>query len=122
MRSEIHSIMIDCPGTKTVARFWAEAPGYPLGEIDEEGTLVNTPEGTGLQLLFLKVPEGKVVKNRVHHDLQPDATMEREVKRLEQLGAHKLHLVEEDGSSFTIMQDPESNEFCVECSLSERQG
>jgi predicted enzyme related to lactoylglutathione lyase len=66
-------------------------------------------------VLFIKVPEGKTVKNRVHLDLSPtDRTRDEEVERLIRLGAR---LVDDrrhtDGSGWAVMTDPEGNEFCV---------
>ncbi|MEU1419635.1 MULTISPECIES: VOC family protein [unclassified Kitasatospora] len=70
--------------------------------------------GLGRRLLFQQVPEAKTAKNRLHLDLHPgpdarDATVER----LEALGATVLRAVDEPGGSWTVMQDPEGNEFCV---------
>jgi hypothetical protein len=59
------------------------------------------------------VPEGKVVKNRVHLDLRPHDSMAKEVDRMLALGATEQRFVEEENSFWTIMLDPEGNEFCV---------
>jgi len=114
MASSIHSITFDCAEPARLAAFWAAAVGYVVEGADEEGASVVAPSGAGPRLLFLRVPEGKAVKNRVHLDLQPADSMQAEVERLEKLGASALRLVEEDGSRFTVMQDLEGNEFCVE--------
>jgi hypothetical protein len=77
--------------------------------------VLNPPTGSGPRLLFLKVPEGKSAKNRIHLDLQAEGGMEAEVERLVRLGARRLRVVHENpGDFFTVMQDPEGNEFCVE--------
>lgn len=61
----------------------------------------------------MKVPEPKVVKNRVHLDLHV-ADMAAEVKRLLGLGATRIGMGEdEDGDVWAVMADPEGNEFCV---------
>ena len=120
MASSIHSITFDCADPEGVARFWAAALAYELEEADEEGAVATDPDG-GPRLLFIPVPEGKVAKNRVHLDLRPADGMRAEVERLERLGARSVRLVEEDGSRFTVMQDPEGNEFCVERSVAERE-
>jgi hypothetical protein len=62
----------------------------------------------------LKVPEGKSVKNRVHLDLTPERTMREEVSRLERFGARVVRVFDDQWDVFTLMQDPEGNEFCVE--------
>jgi hypothetical protein len=64
-------------------------------------------------MLFLVVPEGKAAKNRVHLDLRPSDSMANEVERVKGLGATELRFVEEGGSFWTVMLDPEGNEFCV---------
>ena len=67
------------------------------------------------RLLFIDVPEGKQVKNRLHFDLRPtDATREEEVARLLGLGATEVadHR-RPDGSGWVTLADPEGNEFCV---------
>ena len=61
-------------------------------------------------MLFIEVPEGKTVKNRLHFDLRAPDTMRGEVDRLRALGAAVL----QDHGDFVVMQDPEGNEFCVE--------
>jgi hypothetical protein len=71
-------------------------------------------------LLFLAVPEGKTVKNRVHLDVRATTTMREEVERLVGLGATVERVVEEDLGVWTVMRDPEGNEFCVERSDAER--
>ncbi|MFJ9664043.1 VOC family protein [Streptomyces sp. NPDC101219] len=71
--------------------------------------------GLGRRLLFQRVPEAKTVKNRIHLDLHPGPERrEEEVRRLERLGARVLRDVREPSGSWTVMADPESNEFCVQ--------
>jgi hypothetical protein len=84
------------------------------------------PDGVGPRLFFQEVPEGKVVKNRIHLDLQvgggravPLATrrqrVDAEAERLGGAGATKLRVFDEPGVDhyFVVMQDPEGNEFCL---------
>ena len=113
MASTVDSLMFDCAEPKMVADFWCAALGYELVDIDEEGADIRDPTGEGWRLLFLVVPEGKVVKNRVHLDLRPPKSMAAEVGRVKALGASELRFVEEGGSFWTVMLDPEGNEFCV---------
>ncbi|MFF2952764.1 VOC family protein [Kitasatospora sp. NPDC057965] len=70
--------------------------------------------GLGRRILFQRVPEPKQGKNRLHLDLHPgpDARAAT-VTRLTALGATLLHDIAEPGGSWTVMQDPEGNEFCV---------
>jgi len=64
-------------------------------------------------MLFQTVPEGKTVKNRLHLDLSPPSTMQAEVDRLVTAGASALRRVDEEGIFWTVLADPEGNEFCV---------
>ncbi|WP_405685387.1 VOC family protein [Streptomyces sp. NBC_00057] len=71
--------------------------------------------GLGRRLLFQRVPEAKTVKNRLHLDVHAGPERrDAEVKRLEALGATVLHRVEEPGGTWTVLADPEGNEFCVQ--------
>ena len=62
--------------------------------------------------MFAKVPEGKAAKNRMHVDMAA-ADQEAEVARLVELGATRVADMNEWGYEWTVMQDPEGNEFCV---------
>jgi hypothetical protein len=79
------------------------------------------PEGTP-KLLFIRVPEGKAGKNRVHLDVQPtERTRDQEVEWLLGLGARVFEDHRKpDGTGWVTMGDPEGNEFCVERSAAER--
>ena len=82
---------------------------------------IDDPTGVGPRLFFQKVPEPKVVKNRVHLDVRVSteapsdkATIDAEVERLIGLGATKLRSVVDGESYFVVLQDPEGNEFCID--------
>lgn len=109
----VDTLTWDCADPRKVAEFWCAILGFELVEIDEEGAEIRDPSGEGPPILFLVVPEGKSVKNRLHLDLRPETSMAAEVGRMKQLGATEYRLVEEGGSFWTVMQDPEGNEFCV---------
>jgi hypothetical protein len=111
--SLVDTLTFDCHDPRVMAEFWAAALGYDVDEAEDEEALIRDPSGRGWPLLFLVVPEGKIVKNRVHLDLSPPSTMREEVDRLTALGASTLRLVEEHGSVWTVMLDPEGNELCV---------
>jgi hypothetical protein len=118
--SRIGTLTFDCRDPKLLAGFWCAALGFEEYDADETGVAVRDPSGTDRDLLFLIVSEGKSVKNRIHLDLVPSTTMKEEVERLLAAGATEQRYVEEDGSYWTIMEDPEGNEFCVLRSDSER--
>ncbi len=126
MTSHIHNITFDCIAWEPLVDFWssvldyAEDPADPNLAGDPAGYLKSTTGGPGL--LFIPVPEGKTVKNRVHLDIVPtDGTRDEEVERLIAVGAvlyddHRRA----DGTGFVVLQDPEGNELCVERSEAER--
>jgi hypothetical protein len=111
--SRVDTLTFDCARPEPLARFWAAALDYELADQDEDSALITDPLRRGWPLLFLIVPEGKAVKNRVHLDLRPPLSMAAEVGRLKGLGATEQRFVEEGDSFWTVMQDPEGNEFCV---------
>ena len=113
MGSGVDALTVDCADPRRVAEFWAAVLGYELVEIDDEDALIVDPAGDGWPLLFQVVPEGKAVKNRLHLDLRPTGSVAREVERVMALGATAFRYVEEHGSFWTVMLDPEGNEFCV---------
>ena len=66
----------------------------------------------GARLLFMRVPKRKVVKNRLHLDLQAqNSTMEEE--RLVGIGARVVERVNQTSGTWTVKDDPEGNEFCI---------
>jgi len=65
--------------------------------------------------VFVPVPEGKTVKNRLHLDFAPHTSQDRdaEIARLEALGARRVDVGQSEESTWTVLTDPEGNEFCV---------
>ncbi len=125
MASLPHQITFDCADAYTLAQFWSQVFERPLHDDDNPGdpmALIEFEAGPGV--LFIGVPEGKTVKNRLHLDLMPtDRTRDEEVERLLAVGAriHEDHR-HDDGTGWVTMLDPEGNEFCVERSQAERAG
>lgn len=108
--SRVDTITFDCHQPGELARFWCTALGYRVAEVTEGwGVETVDPSGSGLPLLFLIVPEDKVVKNRVHLDIRPPDSMQSEADRLVSEGAS----VQRHDDEWIVMQDPEGNEFCV---------
>lgn len=119
MASSLRDICFDCADARRVAQFWAEVLGYTLQlpgpEDGEEASVAITPPAGagGLRIWFSNVPEPKVAKNRVHIDVNmPDGA---EMERLQRLGARPLQEIRGDDGAlwWTIMADPEGNEFCA---------
>jgi predicted enzyme related to lactoylglutathione lyase len=119
MTSAVANITFDCRDAEAVARFWGEVTGHAVTFREQPGNdhwVVAPPEGRWPRLLFIAVPEGKAVKNRVHLDIVPgDLTQAREVERLSALGATIVDdRREAEPGGWVVMGDPEGNEFCVE--------
>ncbi|MDI6105992.1 VOC family protein [Actinoplanes sp. NEAU-A12] len=124
MSSDIRHVTVDCTEPYELATFWSAVIGHPVDPEDQPGddeVGLTVPAGAGPELLFVRVPDGKPGKNRVHLDLQPHVARDQEVQRLRKLGAT---LVDDrrrpDGTGWVVLADPEGNEFCVERSAAER--
>ena len=106
------ALAIDCADPAALARFWAEALDYAIQPSDDPDEITVSPKsGGGTPLLFLRVPEGKTIKNRLHLDLRPE-DQAAEVERLIGLGARKVD-IGQGSPTWVVMADPEGNEFCV---------
>jgi len=131
MASRLTEIVIDCFDPDALAAFWTAALGYHVvcaeeGQVeiaawDEEPTDLAQQVRRGPTpptLVFVPVREGKSVKNRLHLDIRPvDTPHETEVERLIGLGARRAD-VGQGNKPWTVLADPEGNEFCVLGSLS----
>ena len=117
MSSAIFNVTFDCADPRALARFWGQVTGWPVIEEPQPGyeeSAVGMPGEGRPRLYFVKVPERKTAKNRLHLDLRtPD--LELEVRRVTGLGARLLtsEPVAEDGWFWHILADPDGNEFCV---------
>ncbi|MFI9360916.1 VOC family protein [Kitasatospora sp. NPDC053057] len=122
MASLVRHVTIDCADPHALAGFWAQVLDGTLAEDDNPGDEEAAVNSAGASLLFIRVPEGKSVKNRVHLDLQPqDRSRDEEVERLLALGATVVSDQRRpDGTGWVTMADPEGNELCVERSHAER--
>jgi predicted enzyme related to lactoylglutathione lyase len=119
MASAVFNITFDCVDAHKVAEFWGTVTGYSLEEVQSPGNdfwVARPLDESWPRLVFVSVPERKVVKNRVHLDLMPSHDdQNREVDRLLSLGARlvddRRELVP---GGWVVLADPEGNEFCVE--------
>ncbi|MFE1931750.1 VOC family protein [Streptomyces sp. NPDC059474] len=120
----VRHITIDARDPHALARFWSRLTGYPLedSEPDDDEVLISSGQPGVPGLLFIRVPDSKTVKNRVHLDIQPPSgTRDAEVERLIGLGASVVDdRRTDDGLGWVVMADIEGNEFCVERSAVER--
>jgi predicted enzyme related to lactoylglutathione lyase len=111
------AFVLDVADLDRMARFWSEALGYrEIAEARDDHWAVLAPQSTlaggGGALTLQRVPEPKIVKNRMHLDLWV-AVRDAEVRRLVGLGASIIRPVIPD-EPWVVMADPEGNEFCVD--------
>jgi predicted enzyme related to lactoylglutathione lyase len=116
----VNALSIDARDPLALARFWSAALDWPIVEEDGDEVMVapsrERPPAPGMYpLLFVRVPDAKVVKNRWHFDLAPE-DQDAEVRRLEGMGARRVDIGQGD-QSWVVMADVEGNEFCVLRSL-----
>jgi hypothetical protein len=105
-------VTIDCADPTGLAKFWSEAVGYQVLADYDGWFVILGPDGDGLRMGLQKVPEPRVAKNRAHIDWE-SGDRGAEVERLIGLGATVLTEHTTEGFTWTILADPEGNEFCV---------
>ncbi len=116
MTLSVGCVTIDCADVGRVAAFWSAALDIPVDEgASPYVASLNRTGAALLRFLFLKVPEAKTAKNRMHLDLLVDARgpREKEVARLVDLGATHVADKDEWGHSWAVLTDPDGNEFCI---------
>jgi predicted enzyme related to lactoylglutathione lyase len=114
MTLKIQCLTIDAHDPHALAAWWAEALGYRVKDMDDpdEAAIVPHERGSAPAVLFIRVSDEKVVKNRLHLDLEPD-DRDAEVARLESLGATRVDIGQTGEESWVVLADPEGNELCV---------
>jgi predicted enzyme related to lactoylglutathione lyase len=113
-RLRVTEVVIDCADHGRVVEFWAAALGYERRDVNEQYVALVPParEPGRMPLLFQRVPEPKIAKNRVHLDFRAPV-MADEVARLVGLGATLIAERSLGDFSWTVLADPDGNEFCV---------
>ena len=132
MRQSVQ-VTVDSADPRGLGAFWCAALGYveqppPPGFETWEDALdafgvdrsdpnrafaIVDPDGVGPRVFFLKVPEGKTAKNRVHLDVHVGDEREAKAAELESLGATVVGRFDEPEGTWISMLDPEGNEFCL---------
>ena len=117
MSIRIQCLCVDSVDPVRLGRWWAEGLGWRITHEDDDEVVLEPPAGSpedGVvpDLLFLKVPEPKAVKNRLHLDLRP-TDQAAEIARFADLGAPRVDIGQDDDATWIVMADPEGNEFCI---------
>ena len=121
-----YTVVVDCADNASQARWWADVLGWSIAYDAPDEVVIVPPHALtradqiplherGPGLVFVPVPEGKTVKNRLHIDLAPgpDDDQEAEVIRLIEKGARKADVGQQPDATWVVLRDPEGNEFCV---------
>lgn len=124
-----YTTVIDCHDIAAQGRWWAETLDWHIvyedehevavvpKDVDDEAVIddLTTWMSQRTVLVFVPVEEGKTVKNRLHIDLAPHRTQDRdaEVAALLERGATLADVGQSDDVTWTVLADPEGNEFCV---------
>ncbi len=110
-------LCVDAEDPAALADFWAAVLGWRRTSAEPDEVVLEPPAGSledGVvpDLVFLRVPDAKATKNRLHLDLRPD-DQAAEITRIEALGARRVDVGQGDEVTWVVFCDPEGNEFCV---------
>jgi predicted enzyme related to lactoylglutathione lyase len=110
----LHHIVIDAHDLPSLARFWSQLLDWPILSEREREIVIGADETASVGICFMPVADRKVVKNRVHLDLTCGAEeRDAEIERILGLGARPVDVGQTGAESWTVLADPEGNEFCV---------
>ncbi len=117
MTLRLQAVSVDAHDPLTLGHWWAELLGWRVTYVDDEQVVLEPPagspeDGVAADVLFLKVPDDKTGKNRLHFDLRPEDHA-AEVARAEELGAVRVDVGQGPESTWVVFADPEGNEFCI---------
>jgi catechol 2,3-dioxygenase-like lactoylglutathione lyase family enzyme len=115
-----YGTVVDCKDPEAVAAFWCAALGYRVVHRDAREVVIAPDPGSAPHLVFVRVPNAKRGRNRLHLDLDPD-DRDAEVRRLLDLGATRLRVRRPSDATWVALADPEGNEFCVRDPEGERR-
>ena len=114
MPVRLHHIVIDTHDLPRLAQFWTQALGWKVLSEREHEIIIGTDENAPVGICFMPVTDRKTVKNRVHLDITTAAEdRDQEIERLLALGARRADIGQTGAESWTVLADPEGNEFCV---------
>ncbi len=110
------NICVDSTDPAHLARWWAELLGWRITDEEDDEVVLEPPagspeDGVSPDILFVRVPEPKVEKVRLHIDLRPE-DQAVEVARAEAMGATRVDVGQGD-VTWVVLADPQGNEFCI---------
>ncbi|MEU4215243.1 VOC family protein [Actinoplanes sp. NPDC026623] len=114
MTVSLHHIVIDAHDLPALARFWAQMLNWRILSEREREVVIGADETAQVGICFMPVTDRKSVKNRLHLDLTPGPDgRDAEVDRILALGARRVDVGQAGTESWTVLADPEGNEFCI---------
>ena len=112
MSLTFETITVSCTDPARVSEFWLALLGYQVAPNYTDSIQTVDPHGRGPNILFARSVDAKVGKNRLHVDLRPDDHA-AQVERALGLGARRVDIGQSGTESWTVLADPEGNEFCI---------
>jgi predicted enzyme related to lactoylglutathione lyase len=110
----LHHIVVDAHDLAAQARFWARVLDWKILSEREREVVIGPSETATTGICFMPVTDTKVAKNRLHLDLAPGPDgRDAEVERILALGARRVDIGQNGTESWTVLADPEGNEFCI---------
>jgi predicted enzyme related to lactoylglutathione lyase len=110
----LHHVVVDAHDLPAQARFWAAALRWQVLSEREREVVIGPEVDAPVGICFMPSPDAKAVKNRLHFDLTCEAEdRDAEIDRLLALGARRVDVGQTGRESWTVLADPEGNEFCV---------
>ena len=118
MTVSLHHIVIDAHDLPRLARFWSQVLDWKILSQREREIVTGTDTDAAVGICLMPASDEKSVKNRVHLDLNPGGDAgpddrEAEIRRILALGARRVDIGQSGDESWTVLADPEGNEFCV---------
>jgi predicted enzyme related to lactoylglutathione lyase len=110
--ARVGAVMIDCHDPNALMEFWSQIIGIEVDHTFPGYIFATRIPGNHIRLAFQKVPEDKTVKNRLHLDMSHEDP-EALIAKVESLGGSRIEDRELGGYTWTVLADPEGNEFCV---------
>lgn len=110
MGLRIGSIVVNCVDIELMTRFWTQALDMVAGSDDPEFRVLGGGKGINLSLQVARTPV--TARDQMHLDLYSDDAP-AQIRRLVELGATFVRENDDPADTYTVLRDPEGNEFCV---------
>ncbi|MEV6195291.1 VOC family protein [Streptomyces sp. NPDC051920] len=112
MAVSLYQLVIDAHDLPGLARFWCQVLDWRVLFEDDDEIVIGSDAHALPGICFVRVGDRKTVKNRLHIDLTPDDRA-AEVERILALGARRVDVGQGEDVTWTVLADPEGNEFCL---------